>query len=195
MTAAVHPFMATYGTYPGHGPDWMNGPASLETGVARRIPRFDPLNPGHVRLRRLERVSWLLDRAIPIGRHRVGLDPILGLIPGLGDSLGAVLSLYVLYEGTRLGAPAHVLIRMTGNILVETIIGAIPVLGDAFDFFWQANTRNIRLIHRYHATNWQPRSLKAVWLSVLVAGAIILSVAIGLAWWIFNLLSAVARGS
>lgn len=185
--------MATHHLYPGYGPDWMNGPAPLEAGVARRIPRFDPSNPGHIRLRRLERLTWLLDRAIPVGRFRVGLDPVIGLIPGVGDSIGAVLSLYVLYEGARLGAPAHVLFRMTGNILLETILGAIPFLGDAFDFLWQANARNIRLIHRYHATNWRPRSLKAVWVSVAVAAIIVLTVAIGVAWWLFTTLSAIAH--
>lgn len=186
--------MALHQLYPGYGPDWMNGPPpSLEAGVAQRIPRFDPSNPGHVRLRRLERLTWLLDRAVPVGRLRIGLDPILGLIPGVGDALGAVLSLYVLYEGARLGAPVHVLIRMTGNILLETIFGAIPFLGDAFDFVWQANSRNIRLIHRHHATNWRPRSLGAVWLSVLVAAAVVLTVALSVAWWLFTTLSAIAH--
>jgi hypothetical protein len=182
--------MATYPTYPAHGHDWMNGPRSMETGVARRIPRFDPSNPGHVRLRRLERLAWLLDRAIPVGRSRIGLDPILGLVPGVGDAVGALLSLYVLYEGARLGAPGHILIRMTGNILVESVVGAIPVLGDLFDFVWQANSRNMRLIHKYHAPGWQPRSLRAVWFAVLVAAVVVLAVVISLAWAVFNALSA-----
>jgi hypothetical protein len=184
--------MATYRLYPNHGPDWMNGPRPLERGVARRVPRFDPANPGHVRLRRLERLSWLLDRAIPIGRFRIGLDPILGLIPGLGDSVGALLSLYILYEGARLGAPAVILLRMTGNILLDTLVGAIPVLGDVFDFTWQANSRNVRLIHRHHAPNWRPRELRRVWVGVLVAAVVVLSVAFTLAWWVFHLLSAIA---
>ena len=87
--------MASYQTFPHHPRDWMNGPPPLEAGVARRIPRFDPANPGHVRLRRLERIAWALDRAIPVGRARVGLDPIIGLIPGVGGALGAGLSLYI----------------------------------------------------------------------------------------------------
>jgi hypothetical protein len=185
--------MATYHTYPGSSPDWMNGPRSMETGVARRIPRFDPDNPGHVRLRRLERLAWLLDRAIPVGRHKIGLDPILGLIPGVGDAVGALLSLYVLYEGARLGAPGHILVRMTGNILVEAILGAVPVLGDVFDFVWQANSRNMRLIHKYHAPGWRPRSLRAVWLSVLVAAVLVLTVVLSLAWAVFNALASLVE--
>jgi hypothetical protein len=189
----VHIFMATYRLHPHHGSDWMNGPTPLERGLARRVPRFDPANPGHVRLRRLERLSWLLDRAIPVGRFRVGLDPILGLIPGLGDSIGALLSLYILYEGARLGAPALILLRMTGNIVFDTIVGAIPVLGDAFDFVWQANARNVRLIHRHHAPKWRPRSLRAVWFSVICAATLVLTVAGTVAWWIFHVLSAIAH--
>lgn len=163
-------------------PDAIDGSGSTDTGVARCIPRFDPANSGHVRLRRLERLTWLLDRAIPVGRFRIGLDPIIGLLPGVGDAIGAVLSLYVLYEGARLGAPGHILVRMALNILIEAIIGVIPVLGDAFDFIWQANSRNMRLIRQHHRPDWRPRPLRAVWISVLVAAILVLSVVIGAAW-------------
>lgn len=170
--------------------DWTDDPHSRATGAARRIPRFDPSNPGHVRLRRLERVAWILDRSIPIGRFRIGLDPIIGLMPGLGDAIGALLSLYVLYEGARLGAPGHILVRMAGNILAETILGAIPLLGDVFDFLWQANSRNMRLIHQHHAPGWRPRSLRAVWISVSIAAALVLAMVIGLTWLAFSALAA-----
>jgi hypothetical protein len=172
----------------------MNGPRTLETGVAHRVPRFDPENPGHIRLRRLERIAWLLDRAVPIGRFRIGLDPILGLLPGAGDAIGALLSLYVLYEGARLGAPGYILIRMTGNILLEAVLGAVPFLGDLFDFVWQANSRNTRLIHRYHNPGWKPRSLRAVWFSVAIAAGLVLTVVVAVAWSVFNTLSRIAHG-
>ena len=150
------------------------------TGVARRIPRGETLGPD--RLRRLARLAWVLDRAIPIGRFRFGLDPILGLMPGLGDSIGALLSLYLLYEGARLGAPGPLLLRMTGNILVETILGAVPFLGDVFDFMWQANSRNLRLLQESHASHWRPRSLRAVWIPLLVITLLVLATVITLAW-------------
>jgi hypothetical protein len=131
------------------------------------------------RLRRIERLAWILDRSIPLGKWRIGLDPLLGLMPGWGDGLGAVLSLYVLYESARLGVRGGVLSRMAGNILLETIIGAVPVVGDLFDFAWRANTRNIALLHRHYDPNRTPRSVGWVWAVVgLVALGVIALIAV-----------------
>lgn len=157
------------------------------TGTAYRVPRTAASDPAAVRLRRLDRLSWVLDRAIPIGRYRIGLDPIIGLLPGLGDWIGAMLSVYILYEGARLGAPGGILLRMTGNILIETVIGEIPLLGDLFDFAWQANTRNVALIHRHHGPTWRPRPLRAVWVAVTVVAFLVLTVAVGLTVLLFHL--------
>jgi hypothetical protein len=138
---------------------------------------------GAMRLQRLRWLSWLLDRSIPVGRWRIGLDPILGLLPGLGDWLGALCSAYIVYEGARLGMPKHVLARMTGNILVEAILGLVPFLGDVFDFVWQANTKNLALIERHYRPQLRPRSFRTIgWIAitliivflVLTAAAIVL---------------------
>lgn len=130
--------------------------------------RVYPLNSeGDKRLRRLDRLSWVLDRSIPLGKWRIGLDPILGLMPGAGDWIGAILSLYVLYEGARLGVPRPVLTRMAGNILVETVVGAVPVVGDIFDFAWQSNTKNMKLIQEHYDPALRPRSLRWVGFAVL----------------------------
>ncbi len=100
------------------------------------------------RLRTLTRVLDDLVR-IPGTRYRVGLDPLIGLVPGGGDAIGAVLSAYGLLVGARLGAPAAVLVRRCGNILLDMVVGTIPVLGDLFDFGWKANRRNLALLERY----------------------------------------------
>ena len=133
----------------------------------------------NARLRRLRGLSWLLDRSIPVGRWRIGLDPLIGIFPGIGDWVGGVLSLYVVYEGARLGLPNHVLARMMGNVLVETLVGVVPVLGDLFDFVWQANTRNLALVERHYRPELRERSLRRIggWLLGLAVFVLLLTAA------------------
>jgi hypothetical protein len=151
---------------------------------------------GSTRLRRIERLSWFLDRSLVIGRWKVGFDPIIGLLPGVGDTIGTLLSLYVLYEAARLGIRTPVLMRMLGNIALEAFVGAIPLLGDIFDFVWQANTRNIALVHRHYQPGLKSRSvgwiggviaLLAIAILLLIATAAYFLVrAIMAAWAAFN---------
>lgn len=100
------------------------------------------------RLRRLNWLSSILDTALPIPgtSYRIGLDGIVGLIPGIGDPAGAVLSSYVIFESARVGAPKRLLLRMIGNVALESLVGVIPLLGDLFDFGWKANVRNLALL-------------------------------------------------
>ncbi|WP_204794827.1 DUF4112 domain-containing protein [Oceanisphaera litoralis] len=101
-------------------------------------------------VRRLERLSWLLDSAIRLpGGFRVGLDGIIGLVPGIGDLAGAGLSSYIILEAARMKLPAGVLARMGLNVLLELSIGIIPLFGDLFDFAFKANRRNVRLLNEY----------------------------------------------
>ena len=106
------------------------------------------------RLERVRLLSRLLDEQfrIPGTTYRVGLDGLLGLIPGIGDAAGALLSAYILYEAIRLGAPKTVLLRMGANIGIDTVVGAIPVMGDIFDIAWKANKKNAALLHAYLAS-------------------------------------------
>jgi hypothetical protein len=107
-------------------------------------------------LRRLGRLAWLLDSAfvLPGTRFRFGLDALIGLIPGLGDALGVVISSYIIREAARVGAPPSVLVRMALNVAIEGIVGMIPIAGDVFDAAWKANQRNVALLE---AVSREPR--------------------------------------
>jgi hypothetical protein len=106
------------------------------------------------RLKRIRLLSRLLDEQfrIPGTMYRVGLDGLLGLIPGVGEAAGALLSAYIVYEAIRLGAPSTVLLRMIANIGIDTVGGAIPVVGDIFDMAWKTNKKNAALLHAYLAS-------------------------------------------
>lgn len=158
-------------------------------GNATRLPRT-PRGESEQRLQRLRRLAWLLDRSVGVGpRARFGLDPLLGLIPGVGDWAGAALSLYIVYEATRLGLSWPVVFRMVGNIAIETLIGTIPLAGDAFDFFWQANTRNLQLVDRHYRPGSKPRPLRSVGFFIGVLALITIGVLIAslfAAAWFFR---------
>lgn len=102
-------------------------------------------------LQRLKRFSNLLDRAIPIPGtpYRVGLDPLLGLLPGGGDCLGAVFSAYIIWEAAKVGAPNAAIGKMAFNVIFETLVGVVPVLGDLVDVAWKANVKNVELLEAY----------------------------------------------
>ena len=104
-------------------------------------------------LKRLRQMSHLLDNAIPIPGSgvRVGLDPILGLVPGGGDVVTGLLSVYIVYEAAKMGLPAATLGRMGGNILLDVLSGTVPVVGDLFDVTWKANSQNVALLEKHMA--------------------------------------------
>ena len=100
---------------------------------------------------RLRSLSYLLDSSVrlPLLGTRIGLDPIIGLIPGFGDALTLLPAGYIVFEAYRLGVPRRVVARMALNIGVETLFGVVPVLGDIFDATFKANLRNLVLLERY----------------------------------------------
>ena len=102
-------------------------------------------------LRRLDRFAHLSDNAyrIPFIGRRIGLDGIVGLVPGIGDAVTALAALYPLVEAWRLGVPSTLLLRMLGNIGCDSILGAVPIAGDLFDFAFKANRRNVALLRRH----------------------------------------------
>jgi hypothetical protein len=108
----------------------------------------------------LERLDWmanLMDSAVvlPGTNITVGLDAVIGLVPGVGDTITTVISLWMVKEAHELGAPKHLIARMIGNVALDGLVGAVPLLGDAFDVMFRANIRNMRLLRRW--MDKQPR--------------------------------------
>lgn len=100
--------------------------------------------------RRLARTARLLDSSIRLpGGYRIGWDGIIGLVPGVGDLVGVALSGWVMFGAARLGVSRVTLARMGLNVAIEAVVGAIPIVGDLFDFVFKANERNVRLAERW----------------------------------------------
>ncbi|HVQ36564.1 MAG TPA: DUF4112 domain-containing protein [Pyrinomonadaceae bacterium] len=96
----------------------------------------------------LERLSWLLDDLIRIPglNWRFGLDALVGLIPGFGDTATSLASFYILVSAVRYGVPKVTLLRMGMNIGLDYVVGSLPFVGDLFDVFWKSNQRNVALL-------------------------------------------------
>ena len=134
------------------------------------------------RVREVETLAWLLDNSIPIpgtGR-RVGIDGLVGLVPVVGDLASAGMGLFVVWRGSRLGLPRVVVARMLANSAIDFAVGAIPVLGDAFDLWFKANTRNLRLMHRYIAEPDAPT--RPQWIAIAVIAGVVLLILGVLIW-------------
>jgi hypothetical protein len=104
-------------------------------------------------IERLEWIANLMDSAIAIPGTRitVGLDALIGLVPGVGDTATTLISLWMVKEAHALGVPRHILTRMVGNIVLDGFVGVVPVLGDAFDVLWRSNRRNMKLLRDHFA--------------------------------------------
>ena len=121
-------------------------------GVARPRSRAE-------RIARIDALATLLDTAflIPGTNIRFGLDALIGLIPGIGDAITTLVSLYIVREARRLGVPRLLIARMLANVAIDGMVGAVPLLGDAYDVVWRANRRNMALLQKHLAT--EPRWL------------------------------------
>jgi hypothetical protein len=111
-----------------------------------------PLPTKHIsKVAKLRRVSRILDNAIAIPGTKIsfGLDPILGLLPGGGDTVTGGIAAYIVVEAARMGIPREILWKMVGNILIDSFAGTVPVVGDVFDLGWKANIKNIELLEKH----------------------------------------------
>src|SRR5690606_19890447 len=99
-------------------------------------------------LAEIERLAWLLDSHwhIPGTRIRFGVDALAGLLPGIGDAAAGLVSAYIILRAARHGASLPLVARMGGNVLLDTIIGSVPLAGVVFDVFFKANNANIALL-------------------------------------------------
>ncbi|MDQ6683199.1 MAG: DUF4112 domain-containing protein [Chloroflexota bacterium] len=145
-----------------------------------RVTRLPPKRDSRDDFADVEVLAWLLDNAIrvPGTDRRIGLDGLLGLIPGLGDLIGAALSLVVIVRARQRQLPRIVVARMVMNVALDLVIGAVPVFGDAFDFGWKANTKNLGLLRKYardpHAPTREHVLFVVGALAVVVAGIALL---------------------
>ncbi|WP_024587072.1 DUF4112 domain-containing protein [Aliihoeflea sp. 2WW] len=120
--------------------------------IATAAPRIDRPAPDFVKeLDEVRRLAKLLDTRwkIPGIGVRFGIDPVLGLIPGAGDLVAGAISTYVIVKAHRLGVPKSMLVKMAGNVAVDTVVGSVPILGSVFDLFYKASTRNLRLLQTH----------------------------------------------
>jgi Domain of unknown function (DUF4112) len=122
------------------------------------------------RVQRVRQLAKLLDEAITIPgtKQKIGLDPIIGLVPGGGDTLSMVLSSYIIIEAALLGLPKATLLKMVSNILIDAIVGTVPVVGDLFDVVSKANTRNLKLLDA-HVDNPNFKAKLDKWFVLLIA--------------------------
>lgn len=138
-------------------------------------------------LERLDRFSYWTDSniRIPLIGFRFGLSPLIGLVPGIGDFAGLILSLYVYREAQKIGADRKVKRKIIQNMLIEFVVGLVPVIGDAFDAVFKANTRNTQLLRNYlYKELGEEPDQRFPWLAFIVLCFLIVFFILLIVWFI-----------
>jgi heme/copper-type cytochrome/quinol oxidase subunit 2 len=130
--------------------------------------------PDDARMKMVKRISKLMDEEFSIGKFKFGLDPILNLIPFAGDISGYVISVALIITMVQYGASGKLAVKMLGNATLDTLVGAIPILGWIFDFTYKANTKNVKLLSEYYTQGKHKGSARSIIFSILMATIIIL---------------------
>jgi Domain of unknown function (DUF4112) len=144
-------------------------------------------------LAEVEALAWLLDNSIPVpgtGGRRFGVDAVIGLVPGIGDVVSGALGLIVVWRGSRMGLPGIVVGRMLLNTLLDIAVGAIPILGDAFDLWFKASTRNLGLMRRH--LERPETSTRDDWLAVLLMVGVVIGIIVAIGWLIVSVVATLA---
>ena len=104
-----------------------------------------PRQPKYAEDQQAEYLAWLMDSSIGIGRFSIGLDALIGLIPGLGDLITSLMGYFIVLRAMQSGVHRAAVLRMVANLGLDALIGVIPVIGDFFDMAYKANTRNMKI--------------------------------------------------
>lgn len=126
-----------------------------------------------------------MDNSIVLpGGYRIGIDPLLGLLPGIGDVIGAAVSLWIIWDAALLGLPLLVIARMLLNLVVDTAGGSLPVVGDLFDAVWKANALNMRLAEKHYSATAKPRSGAAIFAFFALALLFLMAGSLAASYWV-----------
>lgn len=130
----------------------------------------------------LRRFAFLMDEAftVPGTRFHIGADALLGLIPGIGDIIGGVLSTWIIAGALRHRVPARIIIRMVFNVVLDLLLGAVPVAGDVFDFLYEENMKNMRLLEKYRDRRRPPRTTAGIAVTITLIVLFILGVSVAI---------------
>ncbi len=142
------------------------------------------------RFKNIERITKFMDSQFSIGKYRFGIDPLLNLIPFLGDGVTFLISGWLIMVMSKHGASSKVATKMTINILIDAIIGAIPILGWIFDFYFKANERNLKLLKEHYQEGKHQGSGKNMLVGILIIFMFVIIAVIYGMWklteWVFS---------
>jgi hypothetical protein len=144
-------------------------------------------------LAEVETLAWLLDNSIPVpgtGGRRLGIDALIGLVPIVGDVISGGMGLFLVWRGSRMGLPRVVVARMLANSALDLVIGSIPVIGDAFDLWFKANTRNLGIMRRH--VERPETSTRNEWLVLGALLGTVLAIVFVIGWLIVLVVTALA---
>jgi hypothetical protein len=148
-------------------------------------PIFEAVENGHRMRSKSGKIAWVLDELIriPGTRFRFGLDPLLGLIPGGGETVATLIGTLLLADAGKRGIPFRTIFKMSGNLLLNASIGAIPFIGDAFSLWFKSNSRNYRLLRQWTDSHGSSQVRGGWWPLLLILLIIAIVLFVNLASW------------